>query len=113
MYGFEVDTRFSISGNRSLDISTEAMFPRVQRASPTTYWLECDRSLVSHVNNLRDPGFRDVLLEGIGDECKDFLVLIQQQTGGEVTEALVGKAGGSQQFEAFYLTKVCAFAESK
>ena len=34
-----------MSGNKSRDISTDAILPRVHSASPTTYWLECLRSL--------------------------------------------------------------------
>jgi hypothetical protein len=45
MYGFALDMMVSTSGNRSLAISTEAMFPSVQSARPTTYWLGWFRSL--------------------------------------------------------------------
>jgi hypothetical protein len=47
MYGFELDMMVSTSGKRSRAISTEAMFPSVQSARPTMYWLEWFRSLFS------------------------------------------------------------------
>jgi len=47
MYGFALDSIVSTSGKRSRAISTEAMFPRVQRARPTIYWLGWFRSLAS------------------------------------------------------------------
>lgn len=35
----------------------------------------------------------DLLLERVGDESQYLLVLIQQQTGGKVTQALIREAG--------------------
>lgn len=48
MYGFELETMVSTCGNKSRDISTEAMFPRVHRARPTMYWLGWFKSLGRH-----------------------------------------------------------------
>lgn len=45
MYGFALEIIVSTSGNRSRAISTDAMFPRVQRARPTIYWLGWFKSL--------------------------------------------------------------------
>jgi hypothetical protein len=104
-----------MSGNRSRDISTEAMLPRVQRARPTMYWLECLRSLGMYqlvVGEWVAVG-KQVLGQGICYEGQNFLVLVEQQHSAQVTQTLVGKARGSQQLETFYLAKMGSLAESK
>jgi hypothetical protein len=42
MYAFEDLRSFSTSGARSRAISTDAMEPSVQRARPTTNWVELE-----------------------------------------------------------------------
>lgn len=73
----------SMSGNKSRDISIEAMLPRVQRARPTMYWLECLRSLGVYQQAVRDDAAieRQVLGQGVCHEGQNFLVLIEQQHG--------------------------------
>lgn len=53
----------------------------------------------------------DILLQGVGDERQDLLVLIEQQTRGQVSQTLVGEARGGQQLDTFNLTKVRSLAQ--
>jgi hypothetical protein len=49
----------------------------------------------------------DSLLQGIGDKGQDFLFLIQQQAGREVSQPFVGKSGRRKKLDTLDLTKVC------
>lgn len=52
------------------------------------YWFECPRSLIHSQPRLRgflDAACADILLERVCDQGEDFLVLIEQQAGGEVS----------------------------
>lgn len=52
-----------------------------------------------------------ILLERVGDQGQDLLVLIQEQHGAQVPQSLVRKAGRGQQLQAFNLTKMGPLAE--
>src|SRR5437588_7684296 len=98
----------STSGNRSRDISTEAMFPSVTRASPTTYWFEWLRSLQ------RSARFRsnayDKLLQRIRDQGQDLLVFVEEEHGSQVSQPLVGEPVRGQQLQTLNLAKVRALS---
>ena len=49
----------------------------------------------------------DLLLQGIGDQSQDLLILIQQQHRPQISQSLVCEAGRCQQLQAFYLPKMC------
>jgi len=51
------------------------------------------------------------LFQGVGDQGQDFLVLIEEQAGCEVSQALVGEARRGEELQALDLTKVGALAE--
>lgn len=102
-------------------MSIEAMLPSVQRARPTTYWFEWPRSLngkrakgqARDIRENRDIRERDIPLERIRDQCEDALLLVKEETGGEVAQTLVGKARGGKQGYAFYLTEMCLLAQGE
>jgi hypothetical protein len=52
-----------------------------------------------------------VLLERIGDQRQDLLILVQQQHSPQVTQTLVRKARGGQQLQTFNLSKVRPLAQ--
>lgn len=56
---------------------------------------------------------RGGLFQRVRDEGQDLLVLVQQQHGAQVAQALVGEARGSQQLETFYLAEVGSLAEGE
>lgn len=55
----------------------------------------------------------DVLLQRVGDQRQHLLVLVQQETGSQVPQALVCESRRGQQLDALYLTKVCPLAEGE
>ena len=55
----------------------------------------------------------EVILERVGDEGEDFLILIEEEHGAQVSQSLVRKSGRGQQFEAFYLAEVGSLAEGE
>jgi hypothetical protein len=52
-----------------------------------------------------------ILFEGIRHQGQNLLVLIQQQHGSEITQALVGKAGRGEQLQTFNLTEMCPLSQ--
>jgi len=52
-----------------------------------------------------------ILLEGVGDEHKDLLPLVEQQHEPEVADALLGEARGGDELEALHLAEVGGVAE--
>jgi len=59
----------------------------------------------------RERGEEDALLERVGDEGEDLLVLVEEEHDAEVPEALVGEAGRGDELEALDLAKVRRVAE--
>ena len=102
MYVLEEPRSFSISFARSLDISSEAISAKVQRARPTAYIFEWFISLFrseiainycarSHLAASEPSDY--ALFERIGDKSEHLLTLIQKQHDPEITKPLVGKPG--------------------
>lgn len=56
---------------------------------------------------------RIVLLKRVRHQRQHLLVLIEQQTRGQMAQPLVGETWGSKEFEAFYLTEMCSLAEGE
>ena len=79
------------------------------------YWLAWFKSL--HKGQL--PGRSElrqcciILLQGVGDERQDLLVLVQQQHGAQVAETLVSETRGGQQLQTFNLAEMCPLAEGE
>lgn len=53
----------------------------------------------------------DVLLERVRDQGEHFLVLVEQQHCPQISQSLVRETRRGQEFQAFYLAKVCSFAQ--
>ncbi len=53
------------------------------------------------------------LFQRVGYQGENFLILVQEQHGPKIAESFVRKARRGQEFEAFYLTKVCPFAQGE
>lgn len=70
-------------------------------------------SRVSLVTDEQDVVERDIPLERVRDQCEDALLLVKEETGGQVPQTLVGEARGSEQRYAFYLTEMCLLAEGE
>lgn len=51
------------------------------------------------------------LFERVGDEGQDFLVLVEEQAGREVSQALVGEARRGEQLETLDLAEMGALAQ--
>ncbi len=49
---------------------------------------------------------RDILFQRIRDEGQDFLVFIQEQTRGQMSQSLIGESRRGEELDALYLTKV-------
>jgi hypothetical protein len=52
-----------------------------------------------------------ILLGRVGNQCQDLLVLVQQQHGSQISQALIRKPRGSQQLQTFDLAKVRSFPQ--
>jgi hypothetical protein len=114
MYVLLEPSSFSISFARSRDISSDAMFANVQSASPHAYMFGWFMSLAhTHVSlpSLPTRPARDALLERVGDEREDLLVLVEQEHDAEVAEALVREARARDELQALDLPKVRGVAE--
>lgn len=72
------------------------------------YWLGWFRSLrqPSARHWREDDDDNDLLFERVCDQREDLLVLVQQQHGPQVTQALVSEARGGQQLQTFNLAEV-------
>jgi hypothetical protein len=81
------------------------------------YWFECPKSLATQVSRLsidtNKTWVSGILFKGVGDQRQDFLVLVEEQTCGEVSQALVGEAGGGQKLKAFDLAEMCPLSEGE
>lgn len=55
----------------------------------------------------------NILLYGVGDQRQDLLILVQQQTRGQVSETLVRKPARSQQLYTFDLTEMCPLPQGE
>ena len=78
------------------------------------YWFEWPRSLFGYVSKAVRflPGcLLVVLFERVGDQGQDFLVLVEEQAGREVSQALVGEARRGEQLETLDLTEMGALAQ--
>ena len=76
------------------------------------YWLGWFKSLSSSAvasNIYRET----VLLERVGDQRQDLLVLIQQQHCAQIAQSLVRKARGGQQLQTFDLAEMGALAQGE
>lgn len=56
---------------------------------------------------------RAILFERVGNQCQNFLVLIQKQHSSEIPQSLVGETMGRQQLQTFDLTEMCPFPEGE
>ena len=54
---------------------------------------------------------KKILLERVGDQGEDLLVLVQQQHDAEVTEPLVGEAWGGDKLDTLHLAELGRVAE--
>ena len=63
------------------------------------------------VHRLRRPETGGLLLERVGHESQDLLVLVQEQHDPQVAQTLVAEARACHQLKAFDLSKVCWVAE--
>jgi hypothetical protein len=54
-----------------------------------------------------------ILLQGVGDQCQDLLVLVQQQHGAQVAETLVSETRGGQQLQTFNLAEMCPLTKGE
>lgn len=54
-----------------------------------------------------------VLFQRVCDQGQDFLVLIKQEHGPEIAQALVCETRRSQQLQAFYLAEMGSFTKRK
>jgi hypothetical protein len=50
-------------------------------------------------------------LERVCHECKHFLILVEQQAGGQVAQSFVGEAWGSQELQTLDLSEMCSLAQ--
>lgn len=51
------------------------------------------------------------LLERIRNQCQDLLAFIQQQHNSQIPQALIREARTRNEFQTFYLTKMCGRSE--
>lgn len=56
---------------------------------------------------------RSVLLERVGNQCQDFLILIQQQTCSQVSQTFVGESRGGEELQAFDLSKMGSLSKGE
>lgn len=54
-----------------------------------------------------------ILLERVGDQRQDLLVLIQQQHSPQVAQALIRKPRRGQELQALDLAEMCPLAEGE
>jgi hypothetical protein len=76
------------------------------------YWFEWFKSLAMSAAGSKQT-VENPLLERVCNQRQDFLVLVKEQHGPEISQSLVRKARRGQQFEAFYLSEMCSLSQSK
>ena len=119
----------STSGDRSRAISAEQMLPSAHNARPTMNWFGWLRSLPQikhyHYSKLGTP-FEEttlaavtlqgqcragLLFEGVGDEHKHLLPLVEEQHEAEVAHPLLRVPRGRDELEALHLGEMGGVAE--
>jgi hypothetical protein len=77
--------------------------PTLPRTHTHTHTHKHTNTHTTHWNTLTRRG---VLFEGIGDQHEHLLSFVEQQHESQVTDALFGKLGRRNQFDAFHLSKM-------
>jgi hypothetical protein len=106
MYVLLLPKSFSISLDKSLDISSDEMLAKVHSASPTAYMFEWFISLA-----VSPPSHPNPLLQRIRYERQHLLVLVQEEHDAQISETFIAESRTGHELQTLDLAEMGRVAE--